>query len=337
MSTLTTRITWTLAFLGVLIVIGTTGYVTIEGQSLGDAVYMTVITITAVGYEEVWPLSPEGRAFTVALLLGGISWLGFWFASLTSLIVELDLGGVMRKRRRMKEIAKMKNHVIICGAGRTGRQVAQEIASAKRPFVVIERDPKRIATLHEYLPDAHVIEGDATHDHVLVEAGLPHANGLIACLSADTDNLFVCLSARDLAEKPTIVARAYEEESIDKLHRAGADHVVSPNVSSAIRMVSVLLRPTVVSFVDIAGRASDLGLRLEQTTVKEGSPIAGKTLSEARIPQETGLIVIAIGKRAALGHDFEFNPSGETRLEAGDDVIVLGRTEQIDRLQDVLG
>jgi voltage-gated potassium channel len=147
----------------------------------------------------------------------------------------------------------------------------------------------------------------------------------------------VCLSARDLAEEPTIVARAYEEESIDKLHRAGANHVVSPNVSSAIRMASVLLRPTVVSFVDIAGRASDLGLRLEQTTVTEASRIAGKTLSEARIPQETGLIVIAIGKPAALGHDFEFNPSGETRLDAGDDVIVLGRGEQIDRLQHVLG
>ena len=297
---------------------------------------MTVITLTAVGYREVFPLSPEGRAFTIFVLLAGISWLGLWFASLTSLIVELDLKDVIRRRRSMQDIANMKEHIIICGAGRTGRQVAQELEPVTQNYVVIERDPKRVEGLKEYVPEAHVIEGDATHDHVLLEAGLMRAKGLISCLSADADNLYVCLSARELATSVTIVARAYEEESIAKLYRAGANNVVSPNVSSAIRMASVLLRPSVVSFLDIATRSSKLALRIEQAIVGEGSVIAGRTLQEARIPQKTGLIVIAMRKSGADESDFVFNPSADTSIESGDEVIVLGESDQIERLRAYL-
>lgn len=331
------RIVWGLAAFAGLVVVGSSGYVLLEGQSLADSLFMTVTTLTAVGYEEVWPLTPTGRSYTMGLLLAGISWMGFWFASITSLIVELDLQDVLRRRRSMREIAKMRDHVIICGAGRTGRQVAQELEPVTQDYVVIERDADRVAALREYLPEAHVLEGDATHDQVLLEAGVTKAKGLITCLSADADNLYVCLSARDLAAKVTIVARAYEEESIDKLYRAGADQVVSPNVSSAIRMASVLLRPSVVSFVDIATRSPDFKLRMEQTSVGEGSRIAGRTLEEARIPQETGLIVIAIGKHTKAGLDFSFNPSASTRLEPGDDVIVLGEPAQIEQLRKYVG
>lgn len=237
----------------------------------------------------------------------------------------------------MREIANMRDHVIVCGAGRTGRQVAQELETVTHDYVVVDRDPKRIAVLREYIPDVHALEGDATHDQVLLDAGLTRARGLITCLSADADNLYVCLSARDLAARVTIVARAYEEESMDKLYRAGADQVVSPNVSSAIRMASALLRPSVVSFVDIATRSPDLKLRMEQTSVTERSPLAGKTLEQAKIPQRTGLIVIAVGKHTASGMDFVFNPSGRTRVEAGDDVIVLGDSSQIERLREYVG
>jgi voltage-gated potassium channel len=337
MTVLTKRIVWCLAALAGLTVLGTAGYILMEEQPFSDSLYMTVITLTAVGYEEVWDLTPAGRSFTMLLLLAGISWLGFWFASITSLIVELDLQDVLRRRRSMREIANMENHVIICGAGRTGRQVAQELETVTHDYVVIERDHQRIAKLREYIPEVHVLEGDATHDQALLDAGLMKARGLITCLSADADNLYVCLSARDLAARLTIVARAYEEESIDKLYRAGADQVVSPNVSSAIRMASVLLRPSVVSFVDIATRSPDLRLRIEQTPVSEGSWLAGKTLEEARIPQETGLIVIAIGKHTDAGLDFVFNPSRATRLNAGDDVIVLGDPSQIESLRAYVG
>lgn len=337
MAVLTKRIVWSLVALFGLAVLGTVGYMALEGQPFADSLYMTVITLTAVGYEEVWDLSPAGRSYTMFLLLAGISWLGFWFASITALIVEQDVRDVFRRRRSMRDISKVEGHVIICGAGRTGRQVAQELERVTQDYVIIERDSERIEELREYLPEAHVLEGDATHDQVLLDGGLLGARGLITCLSADADNLYVCLSARDLAATVTIVARAYEEESIDKLYRAGADQVVSPNVSSAIRMASVLLRPSVVSFVDIATRSSDLKLRMEQTPVREGSGIAGKTLEEARIPQETGLIVIAIGKHSDAGLDFVFNPSAKTRIEAGDDVIVLGDSRQIERLRGYVG
>ncbi len=337
MRTVIERLLWTLALLGILCVVGTAGYVLIEDRSVGDALYMTAITLTAVGYEEVWPLSHAGRIFTMFLLIGGLTWMGLWFASLTSLFLELDLGGTLRRRRTMKEIARMKDHVIVCGCGRTGRQVAQELASSGCPTVLIERDPKRIEQLREFLPDAHVLQADATHDQVLLDAGLTRAKGLVTCLSTDTDNVFVCLSARDLAATVKIVARAYEEETVDKLFRAGADHVVSPNVSSAIRMASVLLRPSAVSFLDMATRSSDLALRIEQAVIGEKSPVAGQTLMEARIPQRTGLIVIALRKRQREKQDFVFNPIGATRLDAGDEVIVLGKEEQITALRELVG
>lgn len=337
MTTFLPRLLWTLVLLATLLVVGTFGYVVIEGQGLADAVYMTMITLTAVGYEEVWPLSPAGRVFTMFLLVGGLTWLGLWFANLTSLIVEMDLKGALRRRRNMKDISKMNDHVIVCGCGRTGRQVAQELETMTSDYVIIEKDTARIDELREFLPHAHVIEGDATHDHVLLEAGLLRAKGLVACLSKDTDNLFVCLSARDLAATLKIVARAYEEETMDKLYRAGADHVVSPNVSSAIRMASVLLRPSAVTFLDIATRSSDLALRMEQTVISPTSAVAGQTLMEAKIPQRTGLIVIALRKKTDQRHEFVFNPVASTRLDAGDEVIVLGQDEQIRKLREVVG
>jgi voltage-gated potassium channel len=336
MSVFLPRFFWTLVALATLGVVGTLGYIVIEDQSLGDALYMTAITVSAVGYQEVFELSPGGRTFTMLLLLGGITWLGLWFATLTSLIVELDLKDALRRRRTMKEVERMRDHVIVCGGGRTGRQVAQELESMTSDWVIIEKSPDTIEDIKEYLPDGHVLEGDATHDHVLLEAGLLEAMGLVTCLSQDTDNLFVCLSARDLAAKLTIVARAYEEETIDKLYRAGADHVVSPNVSSAIRMASVLLRPSAVSFLDIATRSSHQELRMEQMVVGANSKVAGTTLQKARIPQRTGLVVIALRKKDHP-HEFLFNPVADTRIEAEDEVIVLGTEEQIGQLREIVG
>ena len=205
MASFVPRFLWTVALLAALAVIGTAGYVLIEQQPLGDALYMTAITLSAVGYSEVFPLSAPGRVFTMLLLLAGITWLGFWFASLTSLIVELDLKDALRRRRSMRDIAKMKDHVIICGCGRTGRQIAQELETMDNEYVILERSPERIEEVREFMPHAHIMEGDATHDQLLLEAGLLRAKGLITCLSQDADNLFVCLSARDLAATVKIV------------------------------------------------------------------------------------------------------------------------------------
>jgi voltage-gated potassium channel len=298
---------------------------------------MTVITLTAVGYNEVHPLSTHGRAFTSFILFGGITGLGLWFAFLTSWIVELDLTDVFRRRRTEKQISKMKNHVIVCGAGRTGNQVVEELLMAGEDFVVIERDPEKARQIQEMLPDVPVIEGDATLDHTLEDAGIQEARGLIACLSQDTDNLFLCVSARHENRKLEIVARAYEEQTVPKLYRAGANHVVSPNASGAIRMASYMLRPVVVSFLDVATRSPDLTLRMEQETVLETSPLAGRKLADIRLPQYTGLIVIGLRKKNPEGSeeafDYVFNPQAETRLDPGDIMIVLGKPEQIERLR----
>jgi voltage-gated potassium channel len=332
-----TRFLGTALFFVSLLLLGTLGYMGIEAWSAGDSLYMTIITLTAVGYEEVHPLSPTGRIFTSLILAGGITGMGLWFAFLTSFIVELDLANVFRNRKMKKEIGKMKNHIIVCGAGRTGKQVVEELLAAGESFVVIERDRKMVEGMRELLPDLLVIEGDATVDHFLEEAGIQEARGLITCLSADTDNLFVCLSARDLRKDIEIVARAYEEETVPKLYRAGADHVVSPNASGAIRMASFMLRPSVVSFLDVATRSPDLTLRLEQETVMASSPVAGQTLMDARIPQNTGLIVIALRKKNPEGSEEEYsyvyNPVANTRLEPGDIMIVLGSPEQIQKLR----
>jgi voltage-gated potassium channel len=333
----TTRFIGTVLFFAAIILTGTVGYVLIEGWSVGDSLYMTVITLTAVGYDEVNPLSNHGRAFTSFILFGGITGLGLWFAFLTSFIVELDLMDVLWRRRTLKKVKKMRNHVIICGAGRTGGQVVEELLMAGETFVVVERDRDKVRELHEMLPDLQIIEGDATVDHFLEDAGIREARGLIASLSADTDNLFVCLTARDIRPDLEIVARAYEEETVPKLYRAGANHVVSPNASGAIRMASYMLRPVVVSFLDVATRSPDLTLRMEQETVSDTSPLVGRSLMDAQIPKETGLIVIGLRKKNPTDADedytYVFNPQGTTRLGAGDVMIVLGRPEQIDELR----
>ncbi len=337
MRTHVTRFVGAALFVAALLTTGTVGYAVIEGWSLGDSLYMTIITLTAVGYDEVHPLSPAGRIFTSVILAGGITGLGLWFAFLTSFIVELDLSHVLRRRRTEKGIRKMENHVIVCGAGRTGGQVVEELLMAGEQFVVIERGRAKVEELHELLPDLLIIEGDATVDHFLEEAGIKQAKGLITCLSADTDNLFVCLTARDLCPELEIVARAYEEETVNKLYRAGANHVVSPNATGAIRMASFMLRPSVVSFLDVATRSPDLTLRLEQQTVTADSHLAGRTLMDAQIPQNTGLIVIALRKMNPEGSEEEYtyvyNPVATTRLDTGDIMIVLGSPEQIQKLR----
>lgn len=316
-----------------LALLGAAGYVMVEGVPYGEALFMTVITLTAVGYEEVFPLSAAGRTYTGVVLVLGISWMGVWFAFITAFLVELDLTHVLRSRRMTRQIDELENHVIVCGVGRTGTEVVRELEQTNAPWVVIEQDANQVERLRKELPDALVVEGDATRDSELEAAGIHRARGLVACLSHDTDNLFICLSARDLNPDLSIVARASQEETRDKLFRAGASHVVSPEISGGIRMASMLLRPTVMSFLEVATRSSDEALRIEQMEVREDDRIAGVTLEEAHIPRETGLIVIAL-RRGGEGGDFEFNPGPTTRIEPGDELVVLGRREQVDQLRD---
>lgn len=329
-----TRTLLTLAYFGLVLLFGAIGYVWIEGWPLDDSLYMSVITITAVGFEEVWPLTPPGRIFTSVLLGLGLTGMGIWFALITSLIVELDLRDTLIRRRMDKKITALRNHYLVCGAGRTGRRVVAELKSARRDAVVIERNPDRIARLLQDQPDALFIEGDATQDGMLKRGGIDRAQGLVTALSEDADNLFVCLSARALRKDLNIVSRALADESVDKLRLAGADHVVSPIMSGALQMTAFLTRPGVESFLDVVTRSPELFLRMEVTTIEKGSRLEGASLQGARVREETGLVVIAVKK---LGLDenggYLFNPSADTTLQVGDELVVLGAHEQVDRLR----
>jgi voltage-gated potassium channel len=319
-----------------LMVAGTIGFAQIQGWSLSDAWYMTVITLSGVGFEEVRDLNDHtpGRLLVTFLLAGGITTMGLWFALITASIVEMDLAHVFRKRRTMKEIGRVRQHIIVCGAGRTGRQVVREIAAAGVPHVVVERDAGQAEQVRQSSPGMLVIEGDATRDEILVEAGVGAAKGLVSCLSSDTDNLFVCLSARDLQPNLTIVARAYDGETMKKLYKAGADHVVSPNLTGGIRMASMLVRPQVVSFLDVVTRGDGLSLRIEQVRIPANSALADHTLAEAQLRQKTGLIVIAVRRMDQREEEGEliYNPGPDAVVRSGDVLIVLGSQEQIDKL-----
>lgn len=319
------------AYFLVVFLIGATGYVRIEGWDWLQAIYMSVTTVTSVGFMEVRPLSPQGRWFTMGLIALGVTGLGIWWALTTALIVELDLGGVLRRRRTMKQLASMSKHYIVCGAGRVGRVVMAEMLEVGKTVVVIEKLPERVSALEELYPDVVVINGDATTEHVLTLARVQEALGLAACLADDAENLLVCLTARDLKPDLNTVARAYSEESLEKLRRAGADHVISPTITGGIRMASTLLRPNVVSFLDSATIGPDIDLRLEEAAIPEGSQLSGRSLADAQIPQRTGLVVLALrrGRREQI-----YNPGPDIRLSAGDVMIVLGREDQVQQLRD---
>ena len=321
------------AFVVLLVVLGTIGYTWIEGWNWADSFYMTIITITAVGYHEVHPLSETGRIFTVCLLVGGLTALGAWFALITASLVRMDLRNTYRRRRSMKKAGRMKDHVIICGGGNMGQQIMRELGGANKACVVIERDRDAIEALREISPDAAIVEEDATRDRVLNEAGIERAMGLVTCLSSDTDNLFVCLSARALNGSLDIVTRAEGESATAKMYRAGANHVVSPNKTGAVWVASLLVRPSVASFMDLSEKGRHLSRHIDQATVGADSKVAGRTLGEARVLDRTGLLVIAIHKHGQPYEEATFNPDASIRLEAGDDLIVLGDDRQVERLR----
>lgn len=319
-----------------LLIIGTIGFAVMPGWTLSDGFYMTVITLSSVGYGEVRPLDDVGRIFATFLLIGGVTALGIWFALITSMLVEMDLAHTFRKRRTMKELQKIQDHVIVCGAGRMGRQVIKELVQSHTPYVVIEKSDEAAEAVRRIDEKALIVEGDATLDDTLVAARIGQARGLVATLSADTDNLFVCLTSRDLQPALTIASRGYDEDAAGKLRKAGADHVVSPDVTGGIRLASVLLRPQVVSFLDVVTRSEDLDLLLEQVPVPRDSTLDGTTLAEAEIPRKTGLVVVAIRHEQDGPKRFVYNPGPDERMRSGDQLIVLGSPEQIDLLRTTL-
>ncbi len=321
-------------FLVILLLAGTFGYSWLEGWTWFDALYMTFISFSTVGFNEIRPLHASGRLFTMLLVLLGMVVIAMLSASVTSWFVRNELL-IKRKMVKMKQkISRLQNHIIICGAGDTGLTIINEFQQAKKEFVVIEEKAETVSELLEKFPDLYIIEGNATKDEILEEANIRNAGGLITALSLDADNLFVVVSARTLNPKLNIISRAVEKNTESKLYNAGASYVISPNMVEGIRMASVILRPTVVNFLEVMTRGEGLAIQMEEIDIPETSAFSGKSLAEAGIPQRTGLIVLAV--RHIKEKKWNFNPGPDYILTRDDMMIVLGEPEKIEKLRNLL-
>jgi voltage-gated potassium channel len=311
-----------------VMVVGTAGYMLIEGWGWFDAFYMTAITITTVGYLEVHPMSTAGRLFTVFVLFTGV---GLFFYAFT-LFMALLAGGTLVERRERKRLGRMlenlNDHFILCGFGRMGEIIAREFARQAVPFVVIERSSER---MHVAMDQGFlVVEADASNEDVLKRVGINRARGFVAAVSTDAENVYAVLSARLLKPDLFIVGRAESEDARVKLKRAGADRVISPYHLGGLQLAQTALRPAVVDFVQLATSSDNMNLNLEQVRIGAGSPLNGCSLIAAALRQRFGVVVVGI--RRADGK-MDFNPEPETEMHAGDDLVVLGRAHSLKELQ----
>ena len=320
-----------LLLLGVVIV-GASGFHFLEGWPWFDGFYMTLITMTTIGYGEVRPLTMAGRVFNAFLIVGAVIAGGFLVATATQAMLEFELGRVLGRRRMEREISRLTNHYIICGAGRVGRTVARELRANSVPFVVLEKEPSRAEwAIQENIP---VIIGSASNEETLQRARIEHAAGLIAAVTSDAENLYIVLTARGMRPDLKIIARASEEEAAPKLKRAGATQVISPYHFVGRRIAHLLLRPHVVDLIETAFGTERLDVQIEEIHVPENSPIVGKTLATADIRRKTGVLVLALRR-----HDgtLTFNPDLDAKIQAGDCLIAVGGAEHLDKLEALAG
>lgn len=313
-----------------LLVFGTLGFHWVEGWPLFDGFYMTLMTLTTVGYGEVHPLSTSGRILAAALMMGGVLTVFISIGVLVDVIVKLELADRFGRKRRQQMIEKLNDHYIVCGAGRVGRSVIRELRRSGVPVLLIDSDAGRAQWgIQDGIP---TLVADATKDETLQRARVAHAKGLVAAISSDAENVYVALSARVLNPKLIISARATDEQAEEKLKRAGATTVFTPYTFIGHRLAQSMLRPHVLSFLDVASAFSgggDLEIETEQLHISKESPLCNRTLEEARVRQTYGLIVLAL-KKADGG--MLFNPEGNTRVEAGDVLIAMGRRSELERI-----
>jgi voltage-gated potassium channel len=323
-----------LAFLLLVLIvtIGTGGYVFIEHWSIFDSLYMTIITLATVGFSEVRPLSETGRAFTMILIAVGVFNGGYIIASIGQLVLEGQLRAILGRRKMEKIVQKMTDHIILCGYGRVGRQVAQEFARRKQPFVVIENSLTSGQDMGRN--DIIIITGNAVEDEVLERAGITRARAIVSTLPDDADNVYLALTARQMNPRLVIIARADTELAKKKLLRAGANRVVCPHELGGTQMAMATLRPNVVDFMHLASAPGGERLRIEEISIKENGNLTGKTIIEAAIKSEYDAIVVGLRKKTG---QMMFNPPGETTMEAGDILIVLGEHQKLEKLGTDLG
>jgi voltage-gated potassium channel len=321
-----------LMILVLVISFGTIGYTVIEGWPPLDCLYMTVITLSTVGFGEVYALSPTGKIFTMILVIFGVAGAAYTISIIGQMIVEGEIRKLLGRRKMEKSLKDLKDHYIVCGYGRVGRKICKEFRIRKVPFVVVEKDTQVIEQIEK---DGFLfVQGDSTEDSTLTNAGIEKAKGMVIAVANEADNVFIVLSARQLNPSIFITARADSDAAEKKILRAGANKVVSPYKIGGIRMALTTLRPNLVDFMKVVTFDKETGLVIEEIEIKPNSPLTQGTLKDSPIRKEFGIMVAGIKK---VGKEVFLNPSPETKIEAGDILIVIGEKEKLDKLETMAG
>lgn len=314
-----------------VLLVGTAGYMAIERWPFLDALYMTVITITTVGYREVGPVSEAGRIFTIVVIFAGMGIIAYILGMVAQVMIDFQVRTIIGRRKLGKQIQALKDHFIICGFGRIGKIICKELAANKIPMVVIDNAPDINQSLEsEGIP---FINDDASSEDVLLEGGIKKARGLISVVASDADNLFITMTARGLKPDLFILARAEEEPTEKKLLRAGASKVAMPYLIGGHKMAQSIIKPAVTDFLDFTVHNREMGLEMGELLVYEQSRLNGMKLIDSGIRKDLDVIIVAIRRENG---EMQFNPSSESLIRSGDTLIALGKSNDLEKLASIL-
>ncbi len=325
---MTRRVLFTIGALTGLLFVGTVGYIILADMTLLEAVFMTVTTISTVGYEIVKPLDPAGMVFTVFLILIGVGVLFYSLGTIMELFFEGFLVEIMEGRRKQRMYERLRNHYIVAGYGRVGEQICHELSHVGVTFVVIERREERARSAER---DGHLVfEGDATDEEALEMLNLKKAKGLVACVGTDPENVFITLTARSVNSDLFIVARANALEAEAKLYKAGADRVISPAILGGRRMAAMLVKPTVAEYLDVVTHGEGVEFQLDEYQIDEHAPLCGDSIGGSDIRTKSGVLILAIRYPSGV---IDTNPVATTVIEPGQEIIALGTKDQLRKFE----
>ncbi len=314
----------------ILIILGTSGYVFIENWNLLDSVYMTFITLSTVGFSEVNPMSDYGRIFTIFLILGGVGHMAYFLALVFKFIIDMKFKELIGRGKMVKEIAKLKNHTIICGYGQMGKLIAKEMRTHQVPYLVIESNPNLSDELKSN--EKFYIIGNASDDSVLNEAGIIHANDLVTTVTTDAENVFITLTARALNNKIRVISRVFDDSTIPKLLKAGANKIVSPYTQASLKIAQSIINPAVDDFLEIMGEEGNTKYQLADILVEEKMFCSGKALKDIKLREQE---VLVVGIRRQDGERI-FAPHKDEIIKLGDQLIVIGSNKNFSDLISTL-